>query len=890
MSLAPGTRLGPYEIVAPLGAGGMGEVHRARDPRLGREVAIKVLPAELADDPERLRRFEVEAKAVSALNHPHIVTLHEIGQSERGPYLVLEKVEGRSLRELLAAGALPVKRVLGLGAQIAEGLAKAHSAGIVHRDLKPENVMVSEDGFAKILDFGLARLVYPELEAGDAAQLTTLVEKTASGMIVGTLGYLSPEQAAGKPADFRSDQFALGALLYELATGERPFRRETTPETLTAILREEPEPLRARNGALPAQLGWIVERCLAKDPNDRYASTRDLARDLADLRDRLSDFGRSDLAPAARIDSRRHRERLLWIVVCAALVAALAWRFAAPGGRQLPQTIAVERLTRIPGVEQQPAISPDGKSVVYNRDRDLWLQRVGGSNPINLTADSPGLDFAAAFSPDGQLLAFNSIRGDGGGLFVMGATGESVRRLTTRGFLPAWTPDGKELVFANNANDTSYSGGTALGLEAVEVATGRIRSLCDCVADAPVVSPHGAWVAYWSIDSAGGARRDLWVVPLAGVGAGGAPRRLTDDLAHEWNPAWSPDGRWLYFVSDRGGSPNLWRLPFDPSSGRARGDAEPLTLPSGFVHSFRLAADGRTLVYAAQTGGSDLVRVAFDPRSAVVDRANETTLRLGELVWGLGSPSFSPDDQWLAVLSGAAGNDLLLLESRGRAARTLVAAGSHHNRGPAWAPDGRTIAFASDRSGRYDIWAIDVDGGSLRTILATGQMLLQPLWSPDGSRLAAAENSGGEVWRTVVHAMREPVDRFERLPDLPDGAAFSAEAWSADGSALVGLSTKSGVWSWSLGDRAYRQLLATESTFDLAVIGVLPDGSILLGQRLYPGVRIERLEPATGRTALVLEDPTGLAAALESSETGLWLNRSRQEADLWVARLDEAPR
>jgi len=889
MPLPAGTRLGPYEIVAPLGAGGMGEVYRAKDTRLGREVAVKVLPAEVASDPERLRRFEQEARAVSALNHPHIVTLHEVGQSEHGPYLVLEKVEGRSLRELLAGGALPVKRVLALGAQTAEGLAKAHAAGIVHRDLKPENVMVSDDGFAKILDFGLAKLVYPELDsAGDAAQLTTLVERTASGMIVGTLGYLSPEQAAGKPVDFRADQFALGALLYELATRERPFQRETTPETLTAILREEPEPLRSKNAALPAQLGWIVERCLAKDPNDRYASTKDLARDLVDLRDHLSEIGRTDSAPAGRLDFRPHRERLFWLAACAVLLAALAWRLAAPGGRSQPLKTSVERLTRIPGVEQSPAISPDGKSVVYNRDRDLWLLRVGGDNPINLTADSPGQDFAPAFSPDGQLVAFNSFRGDGVGLFVMGATGENVRRLTTRGFLPAWTPDGKELVFANNPNDVAYAGGTAIGLEAVELTTGRIRSLCPCLANAPAVSPHRGWVAYWGIEPDSSAQRDLWVVPLAGLEPGGAPRRLTDDPFYEWNPEWSPDGRWLYFVSDRGGSPNLWRLPFDERAGRTRGEAEPMTLPAGFVHSFRLAADGRTLAYAAQAWGSEIVRLAFDPQTAHVNRASETATNLGEPVVGFGPNAVSPDNQWLAVMSGPAGSDVVLLDREGRAARTLVAAETHRNRGPAWSPNGRTIAFASDRSGQYDIWQINVDGGSLHPVLSTGQLLLSPLWSPDGSRLAAVENPGGDVWRTVVHVTGEPPDQFDRLPDLPDGDTFAAEVWGRDGASLIGLGTQASVWSWSLRERSYRRLLETESSFELGVLGELPDGSILLMRRFFPGSRIERLDPVTGRTELVLEDEAR-GAALERGQSGLWLVRQKQEADLWLARLDEAP-
>ena len=290
MALTAGTRLGPYEIVSVLGAGGMGEVYRAKDTRLGREVAIKVLPSGVVADPERLARFEREARAVSALNHPNIVTLHEVGASDFGPYLVLEKVDGRSLRELLGDGPLPVRRILSLATQIAEGLAKAHAAGIVHRDLKPDNVMVTADGFAKILDFGLAKLVYPELGGGATDVATTLAGDTASGVILGTLGYLSPEQAAGKPADYRADQFALGALIYEMAARERPFRRGTVLESLAATISDEPDPVQARRPDLPAPLAWLIERCLSKDPGDRYASTSDLARDLATLRDHLSDL------------------------------------------------------------------------------------------------------------------------------------------------------------------------------------------------------------------------------------------------------------------------------------------------------------------------------------------------------------------------------------------------------------------------------------------------------------------------------------------------------------------------------------------------------------------------------------------------------------------------
>lgn len=287
-----GTKLGPYEILAAIGAGGMGEVYRARDTRLGRDVAIKVCRGDLARDPERLRRFEQEARLVSTLNHPSIVTVYDVGDSGGAAYIAMELLDGRTLRELLAEGALPTKKLLGIAAQLADGLAKAHDAGIVHRDLKPENVIVTTDGFAKILDFGLGKLVEPD-DPGHEATGVSLV--TEPGTMMGTSAYMSPEQALGRPADFRSDQFAFGSLLYEMLTGKGAFARASVPETMTAVIREEPEPLERRAPRAPAPLRWIIERCLAKDAVERYASTRDLAHDLARLRDRLSEV--TDSAP-----------------------------------------------------------------------------------------------------------------------------------------------------------------------------------------------------------------------------------------------------------------------------------------------------------------------------------------------------------------------------------------------------------------------------------------------------------------------------------------------------------------------------------------------------------------------------------------------------------------
>ena len=282
-----GMRLGPYEITGFIGAGAMGEVYRAHDSNLDRVVALKLLPVELAADPERLTRFEEEARLASSLSHPAIVTVYGAGQIGSQPYISMELVAGETLREMLTRGPLPFRRAIRIAAQIAEGLAKAHDAGLVHRDLKPENIRVSFDGFAKILDFGLAKRVTPFI--GALADTHTAVQ-TVPGTVVGTAGYMAPEQASGGRADARSDQFAFGAVLYEMLTGQRAFNRPTFAETLSAVIREEPVPLAQLNGAVPPPVRWIVDRCLAKDPADRYAVTRDVARDLGSVSEHLSEL------------------------------------------------------------------------------------------------------------------------------------------------------------------------------------------------------------------------------------------------------------------------------------------------------------------------------------------------------------------------------------------------------------------------------------------------------------------------------------------------------------------------------------------------------------------------------------------------------------------------
>ena len=338
MPLAPGASLGPYVIRSLLGSGGMGEVYRAHDTKLDRDVALKLLPAELANDSERLRRFELEARSASALNHPAIVAIYDLGQAEAQPYISMELVEGQTLRQLLKAGSMPLRRALQVAAPIADGLAKAHEAGIVHRDLKPENLMVSHDGFAKILDFGLAKLV-GDHEA--RAERQTMTEKgTRPGSVMGTVEYMSPEQASGGTVDNRSDQFSFGLVLYEMLTGRRAFSGPTAVETLSAIIRDDPTPIGQLNPSVPAPIRWIVDRCLAKRPADRYGSTRDLARDLATARDHFLELTSSGatavsaVVPAVRV---KKRELVAWLLVATLAIAAvgLMVRRGGPAARGL---------------------------------------------------------------------------------------------------------------------------------------------------------------------------------------------------------------------------------------------------------------------------------------------------------------------------------------------------------------------------------------------------------------------------------------------------------------------------------------------------------------------------------------------------------------------------
>jgi hypothetical protein len=457
MALAPGTRLGVYELVGAIGAGGMGEVYRARDPRLGRDVAIKVLPLAFAADPERLQRFEHEARAAAALNHPNILAVYDIGQHDGAPFIVAELLEGETLRERLRHGALPVRKAIDFGVQIAHGLAAAHEKGIVHRDLKPENLFLTTDGRVKILDFGLAKLTHAELALAGLSILPTAAPDTLPGMVLGTVGYMAPEQVRGHTADHRADIFALGTVLYEMLSGRRAFRGDTAIDTMTAILKENPQELPVVERHIPPTLERVVERCLEKNPAARFQSTRDLAFALEGV------TGHSEASiphvSAQGIWAGHAISRVAWaagVILLMSLIAVGVARYV----RQAPDTPRAYLSSILPPEDATPdaaplALSPDGSRLAFvARGRDgqsrLWLRQLDGPSPYAL----PGTEGAGQpfWSPDSRYIAF----------IAAGA----LRRIDVSGGAPAtlcrvagnaggtWNADGV-LLFAANQPGTS---------------------------------------------------------------------------------------------------------------------------------------------------------------------------------------------------------------------------------------------------------------------------------------------------------------------------------------------------------------------------------------------------------------------------------------------------
>ena len=791
-----------FQIGEPLGGGGMGVVYQAEDTRLGRPVALKFLLPELVRDPAAKARFLTEARAASALDHPNLCTILEVGESEDGLlFLAMPRYQGESLDRLISRGPLPADQALEIASQIARGLAKAHQNGIVHRDVKPGNLFVTQDGVVKILDFGIAKL-------------TGEVGPTRLGTVLGTPAYMAPEQTRGEAVDARADVWSLGVVLYEMLTGRRPFVGGNGLAVIHAVLYEVPEPLSQLRPEVPAELDRIVSRMLAKDPGERYA---DAAEVLAEMRRSLGLPPTGSLSsattislspsPSGRLRRRRLRAALggaLALAVGASVVGLLVWKGG--GKAPAPQPGQIGRLTDFPGTETSPSLSPDGTFVVYarslNGNFDLFLQRVAGGAPINLTAGSPADDIQPAFSPDGQQIAFRSER-EGGGIFLMGATGESVRRLTDFGFDPAWSPDGREIAVATEGAFDPTARFSSSQIYRVDVATGARRSLSIPDGVQPSWSPSHSRIAFWGLAQPG-ARRAIWTVPLDG----GAPVTVVDDAFYNWSPVWSPDGRFLYFASNRGGSMNLWRVAIDERSGRVSGAPQPITTSSEWSARPSFSRDGSRLVFATNTSRSYVEQVPFDPETGQTDGS---PLPAYEGARSIRTCDVSPDGAWLALWASSPWEDLLLIRADGSDLRQLTNDPAR-DRTPYWSPDSSQILFASNRSGKYEAWTIRPDGSGLSPVTRLpDRPVLYPFWSPDGRTIGFHYVGRG----TAFQALRGRQSRPRVLPPVADGQTFAGVDWSEDGRHLVGKLLRRdeanvpGIVLWSLADNTYKVLTQT---------------------------------------------------------------------------------
>jgi Tol biopolymer transport system component len=861
----------------------MGEVYRAKDSNLKREVALKVLPVGVAQDRERLARFQREAEVLASLNHPHIAQIYGLEQTGNTVALVMELVEGEDLAQRIARGPVPLDEALPIARQIAEALEAAHDHGIIHRDLKPANIKVRPDGTVKVLDFGLAKAVDPAAGSSAAAMNspTLSIHATEAGIILGTAAYMAPEQARGKTVDKRADIWAFGLVLYEMLTGRNVLAGETVSDTIALVLTREFD-WAALPPATPAGVRRVLARALERDPKRRL---RDIGDAQFELDQRRLD-SRDLVAQAVPRKSPAIRALMAVALIAAGAAIGIAGALLARGRSGDAQTaippMGFGRLTTPAGRSINPSLSPDGKWLLYanaaSGNQDVYLQGTTGQTSINLTKDSPAADTAPAFAPDGDSIVFRSER-EGGGLFVMGRTGESVRRLTQRGFQPAWFPDGSQIVFASEAPLTVEGrSGNVSELWVVAARGGEPRLLYAGDAMQPSVSPRGRRIAFWGLPREGNskqfssANRDIWT-----IGAdGGNPVRVTTEEAIDWNPVWSPDGRWLYFLSNRSGSMNLWRTAIDETSGAPIGAPQPLTLPAEYSRDFSLSADGRLAAYATVSVTSNVARVRFDPRTAIVQGQHEP-LTSGTREFT--SHDVSPDGKQIAVVtSSREQEDVYVMASDGSGLRQLTN-DTARDRWPRWSADGRTIYLYSDRGGSMALWSIDRDGSGLRQLTTSGNRFY-PTPSPDGSKVAASDINNGEIYVYDAHDFSKTPEVLPPLPEeLRQGTLFLLD-WSADGR-LLGGTTDAGPWVYSVDTRTFRRLPVTGR----AIFQWLPDGGRFVYTRRG---RVRVVDSTSGKEREVFAIPGENIGNLRLSADGtyLYFNHGTNSGDIWMVRFD----
>lgn len=787
MSLSPGTHLDRYEIISALGSGGMGEVYLAQDTWLKRQIALKLLPVQFTCDEDRLRRFEREARAASALNHPNIITIHEIGQAGSCHFIATEFIAGQTLRRKLAQEQLGLRSAFDVVQQVASALVAAHAAGIVHRDIKPENVMVRPDGLVKVLDFGLATLTERQLTTADAEATTTIGgTETDPGTAIGTAQYMSPEQARGETVDARTDIFSLGLVFYEMITGKRPFEGATPTDVIVSILTQEPTPASVFTPEVPAELDRIISKALEKDPEERYQVVKELLLDVKRLKRRypleaelprtvgpggqIASSGQiatatGDPQPAQTTDkevaraiasaaylvgaTKRHKLRAALILV-GLLATASLMLWVSPFGqhRAPPLTARIIPFTTFSGVADQPAFSPDGNQIAFvwdggnGENLDLYVKLIGAGTPLRLTTD-PAEDISPAWSSDGRYVAFLRRSASENGIFIVPALGGAQRKVgktepsLSRQAWPqcrlSWSPDGKFLAVVDQASPQDRYGIFLFSVEDGEKQ--RLTSAPESSADySPAFSPDGKTLAF--IRSSGLSSEDIYLISTTGENL----QRLTADDRQITSLAWTADGREIVFSSNRGGGFSLWRVAL--SGGRL----ERVAVTGQNAYSPAISRQGDRLVYNVSFLDSNIWRI--DNSQAADGQASPA--RLISSSRQDHSPQFSPDGKKIVFASDRSGSDeIWLSESDGSRPMQLTFFDGAVSGTPRWSPDGQQIVLDARPAGNADIYVVSAEGGKPRPITLESSHDVMASWSRDGRWLYFCSNRSGacQIWK-----------------------------------------------------------------------------------------------------------------------------------------------
>jgi serine/threonine protein kinase/Tol biopolymer transport system component len=887
-----GRKVSHYRVLELLGGGGMGVVYKAEDLKLGRRVALKFLPEEIASDAKALERFEREARAASALDHPNICAIYEFGEHEGRPFIAMSLLDGETLRDRIAGrvGPFATSELLSLAIQIGHGLAAAHEKGIIHRDIKPANIFITSRSEARILDFGLAKLTDPGHREAIPRQKvrpheppiaqTNDLSVSLTGVAMGTAAYMSPEQVRGEKLDVRTDLYSFGLVIYEMATGTRAFSGNTKAELHEAILTRTCVPARQLNPDLPPKLQEIINKALEKDREVRYQTATEMCADLQQLT-REPEPAPHPLPAREEVGSIVQKPRQLGrglrvvaalaVILCA--VAASGWlierlltsggmaaRAAKSGARHSSSpSMRVVPLTSLPGMAWDPAFSPDAKQIAFfwNADNptksDLYVQLVGGDKPLRLTYTNSGGPFRSpAWSPDGREIAFAHCDDNGGAIFVVAALGGPERKLTdvacTMGDVgfPNWTSDGKSLVLSDRCIPDGPKGIVVFSLQ-----TGEKRCLTapppGNVGDyGPILSPDQKTVAFIRMPTA--LVHDIYTIQLAG----GSLRRLTDENKLMGGLMWAADGQSIIFNSNRSGFGRLWRISVEG------GAIEPETI---YPEVGALSRDGRRLAYVNGSGSASIWR-------ADLSRAGGPVVSQSRIIATQGTndaAQLSPDGRQIVFGSRRTGSrEIWKSNADGSDPVQLTSFGGHAGT-PRWSPEGKWIAFDYRPETHSQIYLIDAEGRNLHMVVSGNYENGVATWSRDGASLYFASNRTGEwqVWRREF-----PTGRETQITYHGGIAAFE----SFDGKSLYYSKPEgAGIWSVPVAGGDERRITQAPHLGYWGHFAVTDTGLYLADADAEPGPTIMYYDFQTRRIKPVLvlkQNPLPWTANLSASRDG----------------------